>query len=117
MHPDTPPTGTRCTDTREWVRPFGALLQVGIVPAALREAGIPTVVELPEPGRKVLEGESLAMIETAKTAFDVYAPLSGTVESVNELLAASPHLLSLDPWAHWLLALRPSTLPARPSAP
>lgn len=110
MHPDTPPTGTRCTDTREWVRPSGALVQVGIVPSALREAGAPIAVELPEPGRKVQEGESIAMVETAKTAFDVYAPLSGTVESVNLALSDRPQLL-LEPWTHWLFALRPEGSP------
>lgn len=114
MHSETPPAGTCCTDTREWVRPEGPLLRVGIVPSALLEAGTPVAVELPEPGRQVFAGESIAMVETAKSAFDVYAPTDGTVETVNTDLAAHPQQLALDPWAHWLLVLRPLKLSPSP---
>ena len=54
------------------------------------------MVELPEVGRKVASGEECAVIESVKSASDVYAPASGEVVAVNDALADNPALVNED---------------------
>ena len=65
--------------------------------------------ELPKLGRKVAQGEACAVIESVKAAFDIYAPISGEVIAVNEVLAKDPALVNRSPQEEgWLFKLKPS---------
>lgn len=101
------PNERRYTATHEWIRRDGEMLSVGITPFFRDDLARILAVELPEIGRKVETGESLALIETSKTANDVYAPFAGTVLAVNRILEEEPILLHRDPWHAWIAVLRP----------
>ncbi|KAJ7169954.1 glycine cleavage H-protein-domain-containing protein [Mycena filopes] len=51
-------------------------------------------VELPAVGTEVSKGDQIGAVESVKAASDIYAPVSGTVEEVNEGLASQPGLLN-----------------------
>jgi glycine cleavage system H protein len=66
-------------------------------------------VELPKTGRKVSQGEAIAVVESVKAAFDIYTPLSGEIAVVNSELAQNPALLNQSPHEKgWLLRIKPS---------
>jgi glycine cleavage system H protein len=66
-------------------------------------------VELPKAGRAVKQGEAVAVIESVKAAFDIYAPVSGTVTKVNDAVAKNPQLVNQDCYGSgWLYAITPS---------
>ncbi|KAJ7038122.1 glycine cleavage H-protein-domain-containing protein [Mycena alexandri] len=54
-------------------------------------------VELPTIGKEVSKGDQIGAVESVKAASDIYAPVSGTVEEVNEALASQPGLLNKSP--------------------
>ncbi|MCW5820699.1 MAG: glycine cleavage system protein GcvH, partial [Trueperaceae bacterium] len=63
-------------------------------------------VELPDVGRRVAKGEQMAVIESVKTASDIYAPVSGVIEAVNDALDARPELINSDPYGDgWLVRI------------
>ena len=67
----------RFTKDHEWVRLEGEIATVGITDHAQEALGDVVFVDLPEPGRDVIEGEPVAVVESVKAASDVYAPLAG----------------------------------------
>ena len=97
------------TKTHEWARRDGAELAVGITAHAQEELRDVVFVELPKVGRAVKQGEAVAVIESVKAAFDIYAPVAGTVMKVNEAVAKNPQLVNQDCYDNgWLYALTPS---------
>lgn len=80
----------RYTKEHEWVRAEGDVATVGISEYAQEQLGDVVFVELPEVGREVSRGESMATVESVKAASDVYAPVSGEVAEINDALADDP---------------------------
>lgn len=94
------------TKEHEWARVNGNLAQVGISEHAAHELGDVTFVELPAVGKQVKQGEVLAAIESVKAASDIYAPLSGKVVKVNNVLDEAPELVNESPeQSAWMLEL------------
>lgn len=85
---------TRFTKDHEWVRLEGGVAVVGITEHAQEALGDVVFVELPEPGRAVSEGESVAVVESVKAASDVYSPLDGTVVEANPAIVEDPALVN-----------------------
>ncbi len=81
---------TRYTKEHEWVRAEGDAATVGISEYAQEQLGDVVFVELPEVGREVSRGESMATVESVKAASDVYAPVSGEVAEINDALVDGP---------------------------
>ncbi|HKI56901.1 MAG TPA: glycine cleavage system protein GcvH [Trueperaceae bacterium] len=98
----------RYATSHEWAtEPDGGLVTVGISDYAQDQLGDVVYVELPEPGRKVAAGDAVAVVESVKTASDIYAPVSGTVEAVNEALVDTPEKINESPYGDgWLFRLR-----------
>jgi glycine cleavage system H protein len=85
----------RYTKDHEWVRHEGdGMVVVGITEHAQEALGDVVFVELPEVGRKVTEGESIATVESVKAASDVYAPLSGEITDTNHAIVDDPALIN-----------------------
>ena len=96
--------------THEWVLKEGDLITVGISDHAQELLGDIVFIELPEIGRVVENNEPMAVIESVKAASDIYAPLSGTIEAVNEALEAEPTIVNSSPYDDgWLFKIRLST--------
>jgi glycine cleavage system H protein len=97
----------RFTRDHEWVRLDGDFAIVGITDYAQSQLGDVVYVELPEIGRRVEKGKEAAVVESVKAASEVYAPVSGEVAGINEMLAADPATVNADPMGDgWFIKLR-----------
>ena len=100
----------RYMETHEWVRVEGDLATAGISDYAQSQLSDVVYVELPEVGDVFDQGEVFAVVESAKTAADVYMPISGEITEVNESLA-SPQIVNEDPFGEgWFARFTPSDL-------
>ena len=103
------PEECRYLKTHEWAFSDAGVAWVGVSDHAQRQITDVVFVELPKPGRKVVQGESCCVIESVKAAFDIYAPLSGEIAAVNESLAKDPALVNREPHdGGWLFKIKPS---------
>ena len=101
------PADLRYTEDHEWVRLADGEGAVGITAYAADELGDVVFVELPKPGRRVARREVFGVIESVKTASDLYAPVAGEVVAVNEALAGAPELVNSDPYGDgWMIRIR-----------
>ena len=103
------PSDLLYTKTHEWVRRDTKEATSGITAHAQEELRDVVFVELPKVGNVVKQGEPTAVIESVKAAFDIYAPVSGTITRVNDAVTKSPQLVNQDCYgAGWLFAIAPS---------
>jgi len=101
------PEDLRYTDTHEWIRIEGDIGIVGVTQYGFEKLGDVVYIELPDVGAKVKQGEAFGVIESVKAAVDLIAPVSGTVEEVNESARKSPENLPNDPYGEsWLIKIR-----------
>jgi glycine cleavage system H protein len=97
------PDGLRYSTDHEWAQLEGGRVRVGITDYAQDALGDVVYVQIPAVGTSVAAGESFSEIESTKSVSDVYAPLTGTVVSVNDALADNPQLVNEDPYGDgWL---------------
>jgi glycine cleavage system H protein len=102
------PEGLRYTEDHEWLRPEGDLAVVGITAYAADELGDVVFVELPAAGRRFAAREVFGVIESVKTASDLYCPIAGEIVEVNAGLGAAPELVNSDPHGEgWMIRIRP----------
>lgn len=100
---------TRYTKDHEWVRLEGALATIGISVYAAEQLGDVVYVELPAKGKDFAAGAEMAVVESAKAASDVYAPIAGTVLEVNAALATQPDLINQGAEGDgWFVKLKPA---------
>jgi glycine cleavage system H protein len=85
---------TRYTKDHEWVSVDGDIATCGITTYAAEQLGDVVFVEVPALGKVVAQGGDLAVVESVKAASDVYAPVSGMVVEVNEVLADVPETVN-----------------------
>jgi len=98
----------RFAESHEWVRLDGEAATVGISDHAQAALGDVVFVELPEVGREVAAGEAVAVVESVKAASDIYAPVAGTIATVNEALVDSPALVNSAPMGEgWFFTITP----------
>ena len=101
------PGDLRYGKSHEWVRVSGDTAVVGISDHAQHELPDVVFVELPALGRKLKAGESCAVVESVKTASDVYAPVSGEVVAANAELAQHPDLVNSAPYGEgWFFKIK-----------
>ena len=111
------PDGLRYTPDHEWLRIEGDEAVVGITEYAASELGDVVFVELPAPGMALQSAQSFGVIESVKTASDLYSPAAGEVLEVNSQLADKPELVNDDPYGEgWMIRIRLSD-PDAASAP
>lgn len=101
------PPDLKYTKSHEWLRTDGAVATIGITDHAQHELTDVVFVELPAMGRTLKAGESCAVVESVKTASDIYSPVSGEVVGVNAELAAHPDLVNTEPYVSgWFFKIR-----------
>jgi len=104
-------SNTRYTKDHEWVRLEGDVAVIGITPYAAEQLGDVVYVELPSVGKDVNAGADMAVVESAKAASDVYAPIAGGVTQVNDALGASPQLVNESAEGEgWFVKLKPKNV-------
>ena len=106
------PQDLRYAKSHEWARVAGEVATVGITDHAQHELTDIVFVELPAIGRKVKAGDSSAVVESVKTASDIYSPLSGEVIAVNQEIVEKPELVNDDPYGKgWFYQIKLSNPP------
>ena len=93
------PSDLKYAKTHEWVRVSGNVATIGITDHAQHELTDVVFVELPEVGRKLKAGDACAVVESVKTASDIYSPLSGEITEANQAVVADPALVNSEPYA------------------
>ena len=103
------PKDLKYTDEHEWVAVDGDIATIGVTDYAQGELGDLVFVELPEVGDDVTMGESFGTVEAVKAVSDLFAPLSGSVVEVNEMLTDDPEIVNKDPYGDgWMIKIKMS---------
>jgi glycine cleavage system H protein len=104
------PANLKYAESHEWsLMGSDGVVTVGITDFAQHSLGDVVYVELPEPGRTVKQTEQIAVVESVKAASDIYAPVSGTVVAINEVLADSPETINESPYDKgWFFKIKAS---------
>ena len=101
------PADLKYSKSHEWVRVSGDRATVGITDHAQQELTDVVFLELPVVGRRVKAGEACAVVESVKTASDIYSPASGEIAETNAAVVANPALANTDPYgAGWFYRIR-----------
>lgn len=101
------PTKNKYSKNHEWVKIEGDVAIIGITDYAQEELGDIVFVELPEIGATFSKDESISTVESVKAVSDVFTPVSGTIESVNEILEDEPELINSDPHGKgWIVKMK-----------
>jgi glycine cleavage system H protein len=104
------PSDLKYAKSHEWVRVAGDVATVGISDHAQHELTDVVFVELPAVGRRVKAGEACAVVESVKTASDIYSPMSGEIIEVNKAVADNPSLVNTKPYAEgWFYKIKLSS--------
>jgi glycine cleavage system H protein len=95
------------TSEHEWVKiEDGDVAVIGITAYAQDALGDLVFVELPELGRKVGKGDNFAVVESVKTAAEVYTPVTGEVVAINDNLSGDPELIKKSMEEGWIAKIR-----------
>jgi len=101
------PKEVRYTKDHEWTRMEGELAVIGITDYAQDKLGSIVFVELPVPGKSFKKGQTLVTVDSVKAVAEVYAPLSGRVEAVNESLRDNPEWMNRECYGQgWMVRLK-----------
>lgn len=110
------PLDLKYAKSHEWVRVNGDVATIGITDHAQHELTDVVFVELPEVGRKIKAGDACAVVESVKTASDIYSPVSGEIAEVNQAVVDDPGLVNSEPYEDgWFYRVKLSN-PAEVSA-
>jgi glycine cleavage system H protein len=105
------PDGLKYSKEHEWVLVEGKTATIGITEYAQEELGDIVYVELPEVGEKVVKDDPFGAVESVKAVSDVYAPVSGAVLEINDVLPDSPETINDDPYGDgWMIKVEISDM-------
>ena len=94
------------TETHEWVRDEGNQVTIGLTDYAQGQLKDIVYVDMPEAGSEFKKGESIGVVESVKTAADVYSPVTGKVTEANLTLKDHPQFLNEEPYGKgWLVKM------------
>jgi glycine cleavage system H protein len=101
----------RYMKSHEWAKKeSGKVFVVGLTAYAIEQLGDIVYMELPEVGRQLNKEESFGVVESVKSASDMYAPISGKVIEVNNNVPDNPDILKTDAYQKgWLIKIEAST--------
>ncbi|GAB4032033.1 MAG: glycine cleavage system protein GcvH [Elusimicrobiota bacterium] len=103
------PEELKYTKTHEWIKIEGENATVGISDHAQHEMGDIVFVDLPKIGTRVEKGKQACVVESVKSAFDIYAPVNGEITEANTKLSDEPALLNQSPLENgWLFKMKVS---------
>ncbi|MDR3092977.1 MAG: glycine cleavage system protein GcvH [Endomicrobium sp.] len=92
------PQDLKYTKTHEWIKVDGNKAKIGITDFAQHEITDIVHMELPEIGKQVKKGQPAAVVESVKSAFDIYAPLTGKVIEINDSVLGTPEIVNQLPY-------------------
>jgi len=94
-----------------WARVEYKKVRIGVTDFAQKSAGDIVYVDLPFEGDEVVQDKPFGKMQSAKWIGELYAPVSGEIISVNEILDRKPTLINESPYeSGWIIVVRPSNL-------
>lgn len=101
------PEDLKYTDEHEWAKVQDDIVIIGITAYAQDALGEIVYIELPSEGDEITKGDSFGGVESTKSVSDLYAPISGEVVEINEVLLDSPETINEDPYGDgWMIKVR-----------
>jgi len=101
------PKEVKYTKDHEWARMEGEWAVIGITDYAQDKLGSIVFLDLPAPGKTFKKGETLVTVDSVKAVAEVYAPISGQVEAVNESLRDNPEWVNRECYGQgWMVRLK-----------
>lgn len=101
------PADLQYTKDHEWVKIEGDTATIGITDFAQSELGDIVFVEVDTEGEALSAGDVFGTVEAVKTVSDLFMPVSGTVDTINEGLEDSPELVNQDPYGEgWMVKIK-----------
>ena len=95
------------TKDHEWIKVEGDIATIGITKHAADALGELVYVELPKVGNKYNKGDASVVVESSKSASDVYTPVAGEVVAINESLVSAPENVNNDTYGNgWLVKIK-----------
>ncbi|MGZ8956049.1 MAG: glycine cleavage system protein GcvH [Methylovulum sp.] len=105
------PENLKYASSHEWVQlEDDNIVRVGITDFAQAQLGDLVYIELPKVGRKVKAQEQCAVVESVKTASDLFSPVSGEIIAINDALADEPEQVNDNPYQTWLFCIKADDL-------
>lgn len=103
------PNDRKYTKDHEWAKEWGGKVGIGISDFAQHSLTDIVFIDLPKVGAKLEAGKPFGVVESVKSASDLYAPVSGEVIEVNKEVLEKPELVNQDPYNKgWLIAIKPA---------
>lgn len=100
------PDNLRYTKDHEWILLEGNVATIGITEFAQRELGDIVYVDVPTVGKSLNAEEVFGTVEAVKTVSDLFLPVAGTINELNEELDSSPELVNSDPYGDgWMIKM------------
>lgn len=101
------PADLQYTKDHEWVKIEGDIATIGVTDFAQSELGDIVFVEVDTEGEELSSGDVFGTVEAVKTVSDLFMPISGTVDSINEGLEDQPELVNQDPYGEgWMVKIK-----------
>lgn len=102
------PAELQYVQSHEWIMiESDGIVVIGITDHAQSTLGDVVFVELPEVGKQLSAGDEVGVVESVKAASEIYAPLSGEIVAINELLEDAPETINIDPYHDgWMFKLK-----------
>ena len=101
------PANLKYAKTHEWAHlEDNNIVRVGITDFAQEELGDLVYIELPELGKQVIAQQQCSVVESVKTASDLFSPVSGEVIAINEALADKPEQVNDNAYGAWLFCIK-----------
>ena len=102
------PADIRYTDDHEWAQVTGDTVKIGVSDYAQDQLGDIVFVEFPEVGDSFDKGGEFGSLESVKAVSELYLPIGGEIVAINEALEDSPELINEDPYANWIVEVKPA---------
>lgn len=98
------PSELKYTKDHEWVSVSGNVATIGITDFAQRELGDIVYIDINTVGSEVAAEEVFGTVEAVKTVSDLFMPVAGSVDEVNDALNNNPELVNSDPYGEgWMV--------------
>ncbi len=102
------PEDLRYTDDHEWTTVGGDTIKIGVSDYAQDQMGDIVFVEMPEVGDSFEKGDEFGTLESVKAVSELYIPIACEIVAVNEDLEDAPELINQDPYANWIVEVKPT---------
>jgi len=100
------PAELKYTKDHEWIKVDGNKAIIGVTDFAQRELGDIVFVEVETVGQTLNAGDVFGSVEAVKTVSDLYLPVSGIIDELNEDLASAPESINQNPYSDgWIIKM------------